>query len=124
METQQGNGADENPNERMKQMDYALQYGNKMDLEALFDAGIDINQTDFEGRTALMMSTVQGKKDTVEMVIRRGADINFIFMYQSRIPKTALDAARACRHAEIEQILLKHGAQTGKELQQTKESNP
>ena len=97
-------------------MDHALQFGTTADLESLFDSGMDINQIDFEGRTALMMSAVKGSKDAVEMLLRRGADVNFVFIYQGRIPKTALDAARESGKVEIEQILLAHGAKTGKEL--------
>ena len=119
METFKNEQFNENPNERMKLMDHALQFGNTNDLEALFDQGMDINQTDFEGRTALMMSAVKGKKDDVEMLIRRGADVNCVFMYQDRLPKTALDAARECRKAEIEKILIEHGAKTGSELYQS-----
>ncbi len=121
MEIPLKNLANENPNERMKLMDHALQYGNMSDLEALFSAGMDINQTDFEGRTALMMSAAQGKKDVIETLIKRGADINLIFLYHGRIPQTALDAARECKKSVIEQILVAHGAKTGKELHQTKE---
>ena len=121
METPQRNLAGENPNELRKLMDDALQYGSISDLEALFDEGMDINQTDFSDRTALMMCTVQGKTDAVKMLIQRGADINLISMYQGRIPKTALDGARECRKSAIEQILVEHGAKTGAELHQTQE---
>lgn len=106
----------ENPNELMKKMDHALQYGGMNDLETLFDRGMDINQTDFQGRTALMMSVVKGNKENIEMLIKRGADVNCVFMYQNRLPKTALDAARECRKAEIEKMLIEHGAKTGSEL--------
>lgn len=122
MKPSQRNLADENPNERMKLMNQVLQYGNISDLETLFESGMNINQTDYEGRTALMMSAVQGRKDIVEMLIRRGADINFTFMYHGRIPQTALDAAHECRKSEIEQILLAQGAKTGKEVYQTQET--
>lgn len=118
MENPQKYLVSENPNDRMRLMDRALQKGTGSDLEALFESGIDINQTDFEGRTALMMSAVFGKRDVVEMLIKRGADVNKIYMYQGRIPQTALDAARESKKSEIEQILLAHGAKTGKELQQ------
>jgi ankyrin repeat protein len=118
METYKNEQLSKNPNERMKLMDHALQFGNTSDLEALFNQGMDINQTDFQGRTALMMSVVNGKNDVVEMLIRRGADVNCVFMYQDRLPKTALDAARECRKAEIEKILIEHGAKTGSELHQ------
>lgn len=116
METFKNEQFSENPNERMKRMDHALQFGDVSDLEALFDQGMDIKQTDFQGRTALMLSVVKGKKDAVEMLIGRGADVNCVFKYQDRLPKTALDAARECRKAEIEKILIAHGAKPGSEL--------
>lgn len=97
-------------------MDHALQFGDINDLNALFEQGVSVDQTDFEGRTPLMMSTVQGKKDTVEMLLELGANVNYVFMYQGRVPKTALDAARESSKSEIEQMLLKYDAKTGKEL--------
>ncbi len=105
-----------NPNDLMRQMDHTLQFGDINDLKILFEQGISVDQTDFEGRTPLMMSAVRGKKEIVEMLINLGADVNYVFMYQGRLPKTALDAARESGKSEIEQILLKHGAKTGKEL--------
>src|SRR3989338_804081 len=83
---------------------------------ALFDEGMTIDQTDFEGRTALQLMSSKGNKDAVEILISRGADVNAIFMYQNRIPMTALDAAKQAGKTEIVSILLSHGAKTGKEL--------
>ena len=97
-------------------MDHALQFGDINSLKVLFEEGVNVDQTDFEGRTPLMMSAVRGEKEIVEMLIELGADINYVFMYQGRLPKTALDAARESAKSEIEQILLEHGAKTGKEL--------
>lgn len=99
-------------------MDRALQMGTPEDLQALFDGGMDINQEDFEGRTALMMTTAQGKKEAVEMLVTRGADINRVYMYHDLIPNTALDAARQTSHSEIADILIGLGAKTGKEVAQ------
>lgn len=105
-----------NPNELRRLLDNALQRGTKIDLESLFDDGMDINQEDFEGRTALMISAANGKKDTVEMLLRRGADVNRVFVYHGRIPMTALDAAQQTGNSEIANMLLALGAKTGEEL--------
>lgn len=109
-------GEDENPNKLRGLMDSALQRGTTADLEALFDSGMDVNQEDFEGRTALMMCSAKGQRDGVEMLIERGADVNRIFKYHDSIPKTALDAARESGKSEIADILITFGAKSGKEL--------
>lgn len=116
MEIPQRNLKGAHPNELRKLLDHALQFGTTADLEALFDDGMDVNQGDFQGRTALMMSSFRGKKDVIEMLIRRGADINRVFMYQDRIPQTALDAAHESDKTGIVDILLAHDAKTGKEI--------
>ena len=105
-----------NQNELKKLLDRALQFGSREDLEALFDQGMDINQGDFSDRTALMMAASTGKKEVVLMLLERSADVNKVCMYQGRIPLTALDAAREKNKTEIVNILLEHGAKTGKEL--------
>lgn len=109
-----------NPNKLRKLLDQALQYGNLEDLEDLFNEGMDIDQTDFEGRTALQMMSAKGNKKSVEMLIAKGADVNRVFMYHGDIPKTALDAATETRRNEIVDLLIAHGAQTGELLSVTK----
>lgn len=116
METMQRNFEGLNPNDLRRLMDDALQRGTIKDLELLFNDGMDVNQEDFEGRTALMLSAAKGKVDAVKMLLKRNADINRVFMYQGRIPLTALDAALQEGKEEIISILLEHGAKTGKEL--------
>jgi len=107
---------DVNPNELRKKMDNALQRGTMADLEALFDSGVSVNQEDYQGRTALMLLTFMGRKDDVEKVLARGADVNRVLMFQDRIPMTALDAARQSGRREIADILVGLGAKSGKEL--------
>jgi len=109
-----------NPNELMRQLDRAIQYGTIDELMELFDKGMDIDQTDFQGRTALQLMSFRGKKDVVETLIQRGANVNAICMYQDRIPMTALDAAREARKNDVVALLLEHGAKTGKELREIK----
>jgi len=108
-----------NLNDLIRQMDHTLQYGTNEDLLSLFDKGMKIDQTDFEGRTALHLMSFKGKKDIVEELISRGANVNAVFMYQGRLPKTALDAAKEARKNEVVDILLANGAKTGEELQQS-----
>lgn len=110
------NEEERNPNDLMRQLSHTLQYGTTEELESLFKNGMDINQTDLEGRTALQLMSFKGKKDAVNMLISLGANVNSIFIYHGSIPKTALDAAREGRKNEIVDILLAHGAKTGEEL--------
>ncbi|MEO6513275.1 MAG: ankyrin repeat domain-containing protein [Candidatus Saccharimonadales bacterium] len=105
-----------NPNDLMRQMDHALQYGTTESLAALIDEGISVDQTDFAGRTALMIKTATGKTAAVEMLLSRGANVNAIYEHHGRIPNTALDAARQTGHTEIAALLESLGAKTGKEI--------
>ena len=106
-----------NPNELRRKLDDALRRGNTEELEVLFDSGMDIDQTDWEGRTALQMVAYRGNKNAVEMLLARGANVNAIFMYQGRVPQTALDAAREANKSEVVEVLLAHGAKTGREIE-------
>ena len=109
---------EKNPNDLIKELDRVLNFGTPEDLFALFDNGMDINQTDFEGRTALQMMTVKGKKEVVEELILRGADVNHLMMYQGRIPLTPLDSAIQTKKTEIVDLLRSNGAKLGKDLHQ------
>lgn len=104
------------PNDRKKTIDHVLNFGSVMELEELLDNGMDPDQVDWQDRTALMMCSAKGRKDAVEMLIARGSDVNRIFMYQGRIPKTALDAAIETRKKDVEDILREHGAKTAAEI--------
>lgn len=106
----------ENPNVKRSLFHRAIQYGTWEDLKNLFDEGMDIDQTDFDGRTALQLLSFRGKKDLVMLLLARGANVNHVFMYQGRVPMSALDAAREARKQEVIDILLAHGAKAGEEL--------
>lgn len=108
-----------NPNVRRKAMDHALQRGTTEELMGLFDDGIDINQEDFQGRTALMLSVASGKEEVVELLLEHGADVNHVYMFQDRVPMTALDAALQTNRQELANLLRAHGAKTGREQMQT-----
>lgn len=106
-----------NPNELMKIMDHVLVFWTVADLENLLNEGINVDQTDFQGRTALQMyATKRNGKEAIEMLINRWANINYVFMYQDRIPFTALDGAIQTWKTENADILRKYWAKTGKEV--------
>lgn len=104
------------PNEGKRTLEHALRLGDFSKIEALFDAGMEIDQTDFQGRTALMLLAAAGNVSGVERMLARGADVNAVFLFQDRVPMTALDAARQMNRAETAELLRSHGAKTGKEV--------
>lgn len=112
----EGFSKETNPNELMREMDRAIRFGSVEDIMALYDRGMDINQTDWQGRTALMMMAVQNNIEAINKMLERGADINFVFWYHDRIPGTALDAANEMGRLEVADFLRKHGAKTAEEL--------
>ena len=107
---------EEDPFAAIKLLDKTIQYGSKDDLKKLFEDGMDINQGDWEDRTALMFSVAKGNKDMVEWLLDQGADINKVFMYHKRIPKTALDAAIETNKKELVEFLIKKGAKRGLDI--------
>ena len=103
--------------DRMKKAEVAF-FGSPDSLLTQIDDGeLDVNDTDFQGRTAVMMMTAQGYTGAVEELVSRKADINRVYMYQDRIPMSALDAARQAEREDIEHLLLENGAKSGQELQ-------
>jgi ankyrin repeat protein len=109
---------DINPNDLMRKMDQIIQYGSIKDLQTYIEEGGNVDQTDWEGRTALQMMSAKGNEEAVKFLLSKGADVNKIFMYRGRIPKTALDAARETKRKSIEEILVASGAKSAIELQQ------
>jgi len=104
-------------NDRRKILDDILRRGGSaVDLESLLKQGMPVDQEDFEGRTALQISAARGRKDSVETLISNGANVNHVYMFQGRIPMTALDAAIQSNRTEIVEILRGYGAKSGKEI--------
>lgn len=110
------NETDVNPNELRRLIDHALQYGTTEELMGLFDDGMDVDQEDFQGRTPIMVLTAQGRVEAAKVVLERGADLNRVFMYQGRLPFTALDAARQTGRADLVELFTLHGAKSGRDV--------
>ena len=109
-----------NPNDLMREMDKVIQYGNMEDVLVLIDTKkIDVDQTDFEGRTALQMYSFKGNLDAVSELLKRGANINKVFLYQNRVPMTALDAATEANKTDVIKVLKLNGAKSGREISES-----
>jgi ankyrin repeat protein len=50
--------------------------GNPATVQALIDAGADVNAQTNDGFTPLMVAAFQGHKDIVQLLVREGADVN------------------------------------------------
>ena len=49
--------------------------GNLEGVELLINNGVDVNNTDFKGETALMMAVKMGQRECMELLIKAGADM-------------------------------------------------
>ena len=120
-------------------------------VRCLIDNGANINKTDVYGRTPLMMAASYGHLDVVKLLldqIKVGSNLDLIMSYKQKLPltnkqiysgrnnlgfninardkkgKTALDYAHKSdeEREEIMSFLRKHGAKTGKEIDQKRKS--
>lgn len=80
--------------------------GNNDKLEALLQAGHDVNAADEVGYTPLLAAAAAGKADTVRYLLDHGAEVN----HSNRLQETALMLAAQKGHAQVVQILLAAGA--------------
>ena len=74
--------------------------GNRALVELLATRG-DVN-----GQTPLCLSVHRGRRDIVELLIAKGADVNA----KNKWGLSALDIAVILGHTEIVELLHKHGA--------------
>jgi len=68
------------------------------------------------GMTLLHIAAKEGKKETIELLIAKGADVNAKVASGSNKDKTPLDLAITRKHTEIADLLRTHGGKTGEEL--------
>jgi ankyrin repeat protein len=91
----------------------AASEGDKQEVEALLEfANIDIDEGDYDRRTALHLSCGEGRKEVVELLCQAGANPNVEDRWQNR----PLDDARNAKKnsASIMKILVKYGARSVK----------
>lgn len=101
-------------------LEIILFQGDVAQLEALIDRGFDVDQTDYVGRSALQVAAFDGMRDMLEMLLRRGANVNFIFaptkLGGGKSTLTAIDAAEEKGHTAIVELLRANGGKKGSEL--------
>ncbi|MBE6463683.1 MAG: ankyrin repeat domain-containing protein [Alphaproteobacteria bacterium] len=86
--------------------DICIKGGDINEVKELIDMGVDVNQKDNSGRTALMEASYWGYKEVVELLIQNGADVN----QKDEKGKTALVKASGEGYKEIVELLIKNGA--------------
>ena len=84
----------------------AAKTGNIEAVKKAIEVGLDINDVDKAGDTALEIATTEGLIDIVVLLIDKGADVN------AKNPSgfTALHSAGFFRHKEIVEIFIQKGA--------------
>jgi hypothetical protein len=84
-------------------------WGYSERVRALLDAGADVNATDGNGDTPLILSAFLGHTDTVRLLLDRGAAINV----RNNVGNTALIEAASMNRTEILRLLLDRRADVG-----------
>jgi len=80
----------------------AAQARDTLALNAFFDAGINPNAQNSEGRTVLIAAAARGELDIVNLLLSRGVDVNV----KDNRGYTALAHALEARYPEVEEALL------------------
>lgn len=99
-------------------------YATAADVEILLDEGMSPNQRLEMGAPLLQIAANYGMLDIVELLLKRGADVNLVFDYggTGHKPLTALDAAtspdakKSPHREKIIELLQSYGAKKGVEL--------
>ena len=80
----------------------AAQARDAMALNAFFDAGINPNAQNSDGRTVLISAAARGELDVVNVLLSRGVDVNI----KDNRGYTALAHALEARYPEVDEALL------------------
>ena len=98
----------------------ATTYGNIEAVKQHLAHGTDVEVKDVHGSTPLHPAAKMGHKETVELLIAKGADVN-AKMEWAEVDSSEITAVQtpldcAVDHPEIAALLRKHGGKTGEEL--------
>lgn len=81
--------------------------GDLEKVEQLVDKGLDVNNRDLAGSTALIQAATEGHTKVVKYLISKGADVN---VKEKSMNLSALSAAASRGHLDTVRILLDAGA--------------
>ena len=81
----------------------AAKIGSVAEISALLDRGVDVNASDKDGVTALMVASFNGHSEAVNLLLSKRADVN---AKTSDYGQTALRLASQHGHIEIVKLLL------------------
>ena len=91
--------ADNEEELHLPELVYAASLGELEQVEQLLSQGIDVNQTDDEGYSALQAAAENGYLEVVQLLVSKGADV------QHKAPYTALELAEMAEQYEIATFL-------------------
>ena len=99
---------------------HAVNFGNSKIINLLLDQNMDVNQTNSEHKTALMILAMSFNANlgTAEALLKHGADLNA----KDEDGKTALDIARETNKVELVKFLEEAGKQLEAKPEKPKES--
>src|ERR1044072_3914689 len=80
----------------------AAQARDPLAINAFFDAGINPNAQNSDGRTVLISAAARGELDVVNLLLSRGVDVNV----KDNRGYTPLPHALEARYSEVEEALL------------------
>ncbi len=92
----------------------AAEQGNIEAVKKHLADGVGVNKKDKGGYTPLHWAAFRGHKETVELLIAKGAEVNAMGF---EFAATPLDVAISLNHTELADLLRKHGGKTGEELE-------
>ena len=78
---------------------YWASLGEAAEVEKSLANGVDVNQTDDEGYSALQAAAENGYLDVVKLLVSKGADL------QHKAPYTALELAEMAEQTEVVNFL-------------------
>ena len=85
---------------------WAASQGDLIEVQRLVAVGIDFNEADYDGRTALHLAASEGQSHIVKYLIGKKVKQNPV----DRWGGTPLDDAKKHKHKQIIELLEKHGA--------------
>ncbi|MEW6532662.1 MAG: ankyrin repeat domain-containing protein [Thermodesulfobacteriota bacterium] len=80
--------------------------GDLAQVKDMLAKGADVNSTDQDGRTALMLAALGGRPEVAKLLIEKGADVNA----RMKGGSTVLMAAAMVGNAEVVRLLVEKGA--------------